>query len=181
MVKDKKINWMFMTLWFSSLLKGMEISQKKKKVKRRKKQSLIIAPWAIRSWTPHDLSTKCWAGHQDCLKGHCPVPKMENFITSFARQGKVSLQVWPPAFRLASMEQGEEEKRNVLPLLYHVHLSWPHKKQHFPTAQPVSKNPSHNSLPESLFNRKKLTPHTDKFQFQDKVPFSATEGLELVC
>lgn len=43
MAKDKKINWMFMTLWFSSLVKGMEIGlththQKKKKVKRRKKQ-----------------------------------------------------------------------------------------------------------------------------------------------
>lgn len=113
-----------------------------KKAREEKKPSLIIAPWAIRSWTPHDLSIKSWAAHQNWPKG--PLHSVQDRISPPALQDRAQFHsksallyfsAWPP------WRKGKGEEKNILPLLFHIYSSWPTKKQHLLTARPVSKNP----------------------------------------
>lgn len=144
MAKDKKINRMFITLWFSFLLKGREIIPDVK-IKRRKETKLdhcSMGNYKLNSSWPVYKVLSCPSELALGTTAQCP---RQNFTTSFARRGTVSLQVFPPRFFSLGLygARVRGKKRNMLPPLFHIYCSWPTKKQPGLWAR----TPSHNPLP----------------------------------
>lgn len=139
MAKDKKINRMFITLWFSFLLKGMEIIQDVKSKRRNQVWSLphgqleaellLTCLWSLELPIRNDPRDHCTVSktefhHQLCKTGHSFTPCLPSSIFLHGLHG--------------ARVRGEE--RNILLLLFRIYSSWPTKKQHFLTARPVRKD-----------------------------------------